>query len=277
MAKRRVVITGVGSICGIGKNVNELWENIVNCTSGIAPITSTDMSNLRFKNGAEVKNYDPAEYFSAKEIDALDKFSQFALIAAREAISDTNIQWTDDLRKNTCIITGTSIGGQDSQEDAFRNLFKENKNNVNLFTIPRIMPNAGASHISMAYDITGFAYTISTACSSSNHAIGNAFWMLRNGICDMAVTGGSETPFSLGFLKAWEAIRVVAPDTCSPFSKNRKGMILGEGGAMLVLEPLDTALKRNANIYAEIVGFGMSSDAGHITKPAQHGPERAMQ
>jgi nodulation protein E len=207
----------------------------------------------------------------------MDKFAQFSLIAAREAVTDANIDWTDNLRKKTCVITGTSIGGQNSQEDIFTALYKEGKDRAPLFTIPRVMPNAGASQITMQYGITGFAYTVSTACASSNHAIGNAFWMVRNGVCDMAITGGSEIPLSYGFLKAWEALRVVAPDTCRPFSKGRQGMVLGEGGAMLVLESLDNAVARGAKIYGEIIGFGMSSDASHITKPNQAGAEAAMQ
>jgi nodulation protein E len=274
--QRRVVITGLGVISGIGKNVEDFWQSIINCRSGIEPIQSMDMSDIRFKNGCEVKDYHPQDYFSKKELDILDKFSQFGLIAAREAVHDAKIEWTDSLRKRTCVITGTSIGGQDSQEDAFVSLYKERKNRVNLYTIPRIMPNAAASHITMDFGITGFAYTISTACASSNHAIGNAYWMVRNGICDMAITGGSETPISFTFLKSWEAIRVIASDTCRPFSKGRQGMIVGEGGAMLILETLESALSREATIYAEIVGFGMSSDASHITKPDQQGPESAM-
>ena len=273
---RRVVITGVGAICGIGNNAAEVWQKVVDCESGIAPVTGFDMSDVRFKNGSEVKNYDPHQHFTAKQIDLMDKFCQFAVIAAREAEKDANIEWTEDLKDRTCVITGAGIGGQDSQEDAFRNLYKENINRVPLFTIPRIMPNAGASQITMDLGITGFAYTISTACASSNHAIGNAFWMIRNGVADMAITGGSETPFSYGFLKSWEALRVIAPDTCRPFSKDRQGMVLGEGGAMMVLELLESALERKAKIYAEIVGFGMSSDANHITKPDQRGPEKAM-
>lgn len=276
MQNTRVVVTGMGSISGVGKTVSETWQNIVDCKSGIAPIENTDMTRLRFKNGGEVKNYDPKNYFSDKEIDLLDRFSQFAVIAAREAVEDANIQWTDKLKDETCVILGTSIGGEDTFETAFKNLYKENKNMVNLLSIPRIMPNASASHITMEFGITGFAYAISTACASSNHAIGNAFWMVRNGTCDMAVTGGSETPLNFGFLKAWEALRVVAPDTCRPFSQDRKGMILGEGGAILILEPLDSALKRGAEIHAEIVGFGMSSDASHITMPNQKGAEKAM-
>jgi nodulation protein E len=128
----------------------------------------------------------------------------------------------------------------------------------------------------MEFGLTGPAFTISTACSSSNHAIGHAFWMVRQGLADLALTGGSEAPFSMGLLKAWEALRVVSPDTCRPFAKDRRGMILGEGGAMLVLEPLEAARARGTQIYAEIVGFGMSADAHHITQPSVEGPAQAM-
>jgi nodulation protein E len=277
MHKRRVVITGLGSISAIGKNINETWESIVDCRTGIASMTGWLPKELRFKNVAEVKNYDPLKYFSSREADALDKFAQFGLIAAKEAITDAKIEWTDELKKNTCVITGCSIGGQDTQDEGFQKIYLKGEDRINVLTIPRTMPNAAASNISMFYGIQGMAYNISTACSSANHAIGNAYWMLRNAVCDLAITGGSEAPLSFGFLKAWEVLRVVAPDICRPFSKGRQGMILGEGSAMLVLEPLESALKRKAKIYAEIIGFGNSSDAAHITKPAQHGPELAMQ
>jgi nodulation protein E len=138
------------------------------------------------------------------------------------------------------------------------------------------MGNAAASRISMEHGITGPVYNVSTACSSSNHAIGQAFWMVRSGASELAITGGAEAIFSLGFLKAWEAMRVVSPDTCRPFSKDRRGLILGEGAAMLVLEPLDAAVARGATIYGEITGFGMSSDAHHITQPSPEGAARAM-
>jgi nodulation protein E len=275
--RNRVVITGLGVICGLGKDAPEFWKNIVDGKSGIGPIQSIDMSDISFKNGCEVKNYDPTRYFTKKELDMMDKFTQFALLATREAVKDAGIQWTEEQKKRTCIITGSSIGGQDSMDEMFSTLYKEQKARAPIFTIPRVMPNAAASHITMEYGITGIAYAISTACSSSNHAIGNAFWLVRNGHCDMAITGGSEVTLSYGFLKSWEAIRVVASDTCRPFSKNRDGMILGEGGAMLVLESLESAKKRGANIYGEIIGFGMSSDASHITKPNQKGAEAAME
>jgi len=138
------------------------------------------------------------------------------------------------------------------------------------------MENAAASRISLETGVVGPTYTVSTACSSANHAIGQAFWMVRNGTARLAIAGGSEAVFSLGFLKAWEAMRVVSPDTCRPFSKDRRGLILGEGGAMLVLERLEEARARGAKIYGEIIGFGMSSDAFHITQPSPDGAARAM-
>jgi nodulation protein E len=155
-------------------------------------------------------------------------------------------------------------------------IYLERRPRVHHLTIPKTMANAGASFISMEFGLQGPTFTISTACSSSNHAIGHAFWMVRQGIADLAITGGSEAPFSMGLLRAWEALRVISPDTCRPFAKDRRGMILGEGGAMLVIEALEEAQARGARIYAEIVGFGMSSDARHITQPSAEGPARAM-
>ena len=276
MEKRRVVITGLGVVSGIGKNVGEFWRSICECKDGIAPIDLVDRTKLRFQNGAEVKNYNPPDYFENKDLDLLDRFAQFALIAAKEAVSDAKIEWTNELQQKTCIVTGTSIGGEDAHDNLFVELYKENRSRLHPLTIPRVMPNSAASNISMAFGVTGPTFTVSTACASGNHAIGNAFWMIRNGVSDIAIAGGSETPFNFGFLKSWEAIRVVAPDTCRPFSKNRQGMILGEGGSMLVLETLESAEKRGSEIYGEIVGFGMSADASHITKPNRAGAERAM-
>ena len=169
------------------------------------------------------------------------------------------------------------MGGQQTEDEGFVSLYKNGSPRVNPFTIPRIMGNGGASRISVEYGVVGPTYTVSTACSSANHAIGQAFWMVRSGMVDLALTGGSEAIFSMGFLKAWEAMRVVSPDTCRPFSKDRRGMILGEGGAMLVLEPLEAARARGAKIYGEIVGFGMSSDAlSHHAAESPDGAARAM-
>lgn len=276
MPDRRVVVTGTGVITAIGHNTDQFWNNIVNGQSGIGPYEAVDSTLVRFQNGAEVKNYDPTAYFEQKELDLMDRFAQFALIAAKEAVKQSGMDCAIDNGTKTAVICGTSIGGVVSQEKTYTDLYRDNKTRVHPLSIPRTMPNSAASNISMQFGITGPVYTISTACASSNHAIGNAFWLIRSGICDRALAGGSETPFTYTFLKSWEAIRVVAPDTCRPFSKNRQGMILGEGGGMLAMETLESALARGATILAEIVGFGMSSDASHITKPDQIGAERAI-
>jgi nodulation protein E len=206
----------------------------------------------------------------------MDRFAQFAVIAAREAAKDAGIEWTPQLLERAAIITGSCVGGQSTEDEGFLSVYKMGLNRVHPLTIPKTMANAGASHISMEFGITGPSYTISTACSSASHAIGQAFWMVRTGAAPLAITGGSEAPFSFGILKAWEALRVVSPGTCRPFSKDRNGMVLGEGAGMLVLEPFEAAQARGARIHAEIVGFGMSSDACHITQPSADGAARAM-
>jgi nodulation protein E len=273
---RRVAITGLGAICALGRTVAEVAENLRAGRPGIGPVESADMSQMRFRNGAEVRGYTHQPYFDDRRADFMDRFAQFAVIAAREAVADAGIEWTPELRETAAIITGSCVGGQSTEDIGFQELYKLNHNRVHPLTIPKTMANAGASHISMEFGITGPSYTISTACSSAGHAIGQAFQMIRTGQTDLAITGGSEATFSVGILKAWEAMRVVSPDTCRPFSKDRHGMILGEGGAMLVLEPLDAAIARGARIHAEIVGFGMSSDACHITQPSAEGAARSM-
>ena len=273
---RRVVITGIGVICGIGRTREQFWESLRCGRPGIGPIGATSMSELRFKNGSEVWGYCAQEYFDERRADFMDRFAQFAVIAAREAVADAQVEWTPELRETTAIVTGSCVGGQESEDIGYVDVYKLGRNRVHPLTIPRIMANAGASHISMEFGVTGPSFTISTACSSSAHAIGHAFWMVRSGVAEMAITGGSEAPFSFGILKAWEAMRVVSPDTCRPFSRDRTGMILGEGAAMLVLETLECAEARGAKIYGEIVGFGMSSDANHLTQPSAEGAARCM-
>jgi len=274
-SRRRVAVTGLGALSALGQNAHEFWRALSAGRSGIAPINLVDTSDFRFKNGAEVRGYDAAAHFP-KGTDLLDRFAQFAVVAAREAVADSKLSLTPELQARTAVITGSSIGGKTSEDDAFRQLYQDKAPRVPPFTIPRVMANAGASHIAIDLGLTGPGFTLSTACSSANHAIGLAYWMVASGISDLAVAGGSETPFSRGLLKAWEAMRVISPDTCRPFSKDRRGMILGEGAAMLVLEPLDSANARGAHIYAEIVGFGMSSDAHHTTAGNVEGPVAAM-
>lgn len=272
---QRVVITGMGMISSLGHNVSENWERLKRGDSGIQAITAVNTATLKFKNGAEVRDFHAEQHFSSG-LDLLDRFAQFALVAAREAVAQANVEFTEQLQRRTAVVTGSSLGGQNTQDAGFVELYREGKDRMRPMSIPRTMANAGASHISMAYGIRGPVFTISTACSSANHAIGQAFWLVRSGAVDVAIAGGSEAPFSYGLLKAWEAMRVISPDTCRPFSRQRQGMILGEGAGMLVLESMESAQRRGAQILGEIVGFGMSSDAGHITKPAAEGAALAM-
>jgi nodulation protein E len=276
MTPRRVVVTGLGIISPLGLNVQENWANLSTGRGGIGKLENVDLTMVKFQNGAQVRGYDPLKHFEGGKDAYIDRFAQFSVVAARQALKDSGLELTPGLKEQSAIVCGSAVGGQSSIEAGFEDLWVSGRGRVHPLTIPKTMANAGASHISMDLGLSGPAYTVSTACSSANHAIGQAFRLVRNGDAEMAMTGGSEAIFTLGMLKAWEAMRVIAPDTCRPFSKDRRGMILGEGGAMMVLEPMDAAKARGANIYAEICGFGMTSDAHHLTQPAMHGPSRAM-
>jgi len=275
---RRVAITGLGIISPLGLNLAESWEGFSTGRCAIQTLRDIDRSRvaLKIENGAEVCGFDPTKHFEGGKEAYLDRFAQFSVVSAREAIRDSGLQLTPELRENGAVVCGSAVGGQFAIEAGFQDLYVSDRGRVHPLTIPKTMSNAGASQISMELGITGPTYTVSTACSSANHAMGQAFRLVRDGEVEVAVTGGSEAPFAIGFLKAWEAMRVIAPDTCRPFSKDRRGMILGEGGAMLVLEPWEAAKARGARIYAEICGFGMTSDAHHLTQPTVAGPARAM-
>ena len=273
----------MGVISALGHDQQSFWQSLAEGRSGIGPIPQDvgpvpemGMNEVRFKNGAAVLGFNPDEHFSRKALNFMDRFSQFSVFAAREAIAQAGIEWTEELRASAAIITGTCMGGRFTEEIGYWELFHHGRNRVHPLTIPLGMSNAGASHISMEFGLRGPAYTFSTACSSSAHAIGNALWMVRSGAVPVAIAGGAEAPLFLGGLKAWEAMRVVSPETCRPFSADRTGMILGEGAAMLVLEPLESVLARGARPLAEIVGSGMSADACHITQPSAEGAARAI-
>jgi nodulation protein E len=270
----RVAVTGIGVVSAFGDTFGEFWTGVAAGVSAIRPMTSVPPGALRFANAAEAAGFDPTRHFDPKEILYLDRFAQFAAVAAREALASARLG-DAPLGDRAAIVTGCCTGGQSTEDENFHALYAGNQR-VSPVTIPRVMGNAGASRISREFGITGPVYTVSTACSSSNHAIGQAFWMVRSGAVDLALAGGSEAPFSLGFLKSWEAMRVVARDTCRPFSLDRRGLILGEGAAMLVLEPLEAARARGAQVWGEIAGFGMSSDAHHLTQPLAEGAARAM-
>lgn len=272
----RVAVTGLGLVCALGNDVAECWECLTAGESRILPLADSGSPPYKFQNGAQALRFRPSDHFSEKDLVMLERFAQFAAVAAREAVAQSGLRFDGDLADSTAVVTGSSVGGQFTEEEGYRRLFGENNPRVAPLTIPRTMANAGASRISLEFGVHGPAYTVATACSSSNHALGQAFWMVRNGQVTAAISGGSEAVFAEGLLRAWEAMRVVSPDVCRPFSLDRRGLSLGEGAGILVLENWEHAQARGAVILGEIIGFGMSSDAHHITQPCVEGPAKAM-
>ena len=283
---RRVVVTGMGIVCALGEGAGACWSALHEGRTGIGPITSVETQGLRFHNGAEVRGFRAEDHFEAARCDQMDRFAQFAVVAARQAVSQAGGDPAagtgggktpfGDAGARVAVVTGTSMGGQTSLDRGFAAIYKEGRPRPHPLTIPLTMYNAGASQIAMDLGICGPAFTISTACASATHAIGQAFWMVRSGTVEAAICGGSEAPFSPGILRAWEAMRVVTPEVCRPFSRDRRGLSLGEGGAMLFLETAERAAERGAKVLGEVIGFGMSADAGHLTQPTVDGPAGAM-
>ena len=247
-----------------------------------AESSSSTLLPLSVQIAAEVPDYDPLEYFPAKRLDLLDRFSQFALLAAKEAMDSSGIQLRDEERPRFGVVTGTGMGGATTFESGYYKLFAEHATRLHPFTIPKIMHNAATSQICMDFGAQGPALTTATACSSSGHAIGEAFHLIKFGMADMMLTGGTEAPITFGMIRSWESVRVLAPGNgdpsraCRPFSIDREGLVMGEGAAMFLLEEFEHAKQRGAKIYGEISGFGLSSDASHITQPSIDGPARAV-
>jgi nodulation protein E len=274
----RVVITGLGAVTPLGHTVAPYWEGLKAGKSGLGPLTlPAEAETLQQKVAAEVKDFNPLEHIEEREIPQLDRVSQFAIVAAREAINQSGIVFDMPLSVRTATIVGTGAGGHMSLDDSFRRIYKENKPRAYPLTIPKVMVNAPASQVSMHCGLRGPSFAIASACASATHAVGVAYHMVRSGSIDCAVTGGTEACLSYGTIRGWEALRVMAPDQARPFSADRKGMVLGEGAGMLVLEPLERAKARGATILAELVGFGMSADAADLIAPDVGGMSRAMQ
>jgi nodulation protein E len=273
----RVVVTGFGAVTPLGHTAASYWENLKAGVSGLGPVTLAQTpGELTQKVVAEVKAFEPLKHFPPRQLSTLDRFSQFAVVAAREAIAQAGITFDTPLSERTATIIGTSIGGQTTHDDSFRRVYLEKRTRVPPLTIPKVMVNAPASQISMACGLRGPAFAVASACASATHAIGIAFHMVRAGSVDCAVTGGAEACITFGALRGWEAMRVMSPDVCRPFSRGRLGLVLGEGAAMMVLEPLQRAQARGAEILGEIVGFGMSADAADLTAPDRGGMVRAI-
>ncbi len=272
----RVVVTGLGCLSPLGNNTNEFTKNLLGGICAIGPVENIEVLQARTKIAAEVKNFSPQKHFTKSQISQMDRFSLLALMATREAVTDANIDFSNGLAERTAIVYGTGIGGQQTQDDNYRQLYAEGAKRVHPFAIPRTMPSAATSQISMEFGITGPSLATTSACASAAHAIGMALLMLRSGMVDVAITGGSEAPITPGSILPWEGLRVLSKTTCSPFSGKRGGMVLGEGAGTLILETLDHAQQRGAKIYAELSGFGMCADACNLVKPSIEGMARAM-
>ncbi len=273
---RRVAITGAGTINALAHDVAGTYAAFRDGRSGIGPLAFRDVDRLGVQIGAQVQGFTPEAHFNRQDIALYDRFTQFTVIAARQAIAQSGLVFDDHLGAETGVVLGTAGGGVNTWDENYRAVYEEGKNRVHPFVVPKLMNNAAASHVSMTWQLRGPVFTVATACASSNHAMGLAFQMVRSGAARVMVTGGSEAMLCFGGIKAWEGLRVMSKDACRPFSANRSGMVQGEGAAVFVFEDWDHALARGAVILAEVAGFAMTSDAADIVMPSQAGAERAI-
>src|SRR5215469_10597540 len=271
----RVVITGLGAVSALGLDIGAHSEALRSGRCAIGPITIIPTEGLITKIAAEVRGFEPAAYFESGKLALLDRCAQFALVAGHDAIAGSGLNFREGLGERTAVVIGAGVGGQTTLDENYYRVYAQSAKRLHPFTIPKLMISAAASHITMEHGITGPSFTVASACASANHAVGVAFHMVRSGAVEVAITGGTEAAITFGTMKGWDALRVMAPDTCRPFSHDRKGMVLGEGAAIVVLESLERAQARNAEILGEIVGFGMSSDAGDIVLPSADGAAAA--
>ncbi|HPG22387.1 MAG TPA: beta-ketoacyl-[acyl-carrier-protein] synthase family protein [Amaricoccus sp.] len=272
----RVVITGQGAINALGRSAGETMQAMREGRSGIGALDFQDVERLSIAIGGQIRDYLPEAHFSRQELTLYDKFTQFALLAAAEAVAMSGLEIGEELSERAGVVLGTSGGGLQTQDENYRLVYQEGKNRVHPFVVPRLRNNAAASHVSMVHNLQGPSYTVATACASSNHAMGQAFNLIRSGQARVVLTGGSESMLCFGGIKAWEGLRVMSRDGCRPFSKTRNGMVQGEGAAVFVFEELEHARARGAEILAEVTGFAMTSDASDIVTPNKLGAVRAM-
>ena len=272
----RVVITGAGTINALGGSVPETLQAMREGQLGIGPLQMRDLDRLTVKIGGQIKDFDPEAHFDRQKLALYDRVTQLVLLASREAMAQSGLEITEELSETTGVVLGTAAGGMNTWDDNFRSVYEEGKNRVHPFVVPKLMTNAAASHLSMAYNIKGPSLTVSTACASSNHAIGLAFQMVRSGMAQVMLAGGGDAMLTFGGIKAWEGLRVMSKTACRPFSANRSGMVQGEGAGVFVLETYEGAKARGAEILAELIGFSMTSDAGDIVMPNQQGAVRAI-
>ncbi|MBI3222042.1 MAG: beta-ketoacyl-[acyl-carrier-protein] synthase family protein [Nitrosomonadales bacterium] len=282
MAKR-VVITGLGIISPVGKDPAAFFNNLMAGRSGIKHLRTGFVEQLSIRIGAPVEDFDPAAHFSKIQLTGIERFSQFALVAAEQAVQDAQLELSPCELQRAGVYMGSCLGGASTLEDGYIQVLQHPSPRVKPLSVLLSMNNAAASQLSIKYHLQGPNITYATACSSSAIAIGEAYRQIKHGYAEVMLAGGSEAMLTLGAMKAWEALHTLAHEdphdagaSCKPFAKNRSGLVLGEGAAVLVLEEAERALRRGARIYAELAGYDCSSDASHITKPDARGQTRTM-
>ncbi len=274
---KRVVVTGHGVVSAIGNNTETFWSSIRQAKSGIGPIGAFDLQDLYITVAGEVKNFDPRERCPSKPLLLADRYSQFAGAAAIEAMGQAGFHGPLENGHRAASIIGSGVGGLATMETGYVDLFIHKKKATHPLTLLRVIGSSACAHVSIEYGIKGPCFGTVSACSTGAHAIGLAFQMLRAGMIDIGVAGASEACLTYGSMRSWQAMRVLSPDGCWPFAKRRNGTVLAEGAGILVLEELEHATARGAKPLAELVGFGMTSDAADMVNPSIEGPSGAMQ
>ena len=281
--ERRVVITGLGAITPVGNNVQEFWKGIKEGKCGIDEITLFDTTNFKVKLAAEVKGYNPEEYFDRRAAKRLDRFSQFAIVAAKEAWNDSKLDKEKEDMERVGVILGSGIGGLKTMEEDISNLIQKGPDRVSPMFIPMTICNMAAGNVAIELGAKGESISMVTACASGTHCIGESFRMIKNGYQDIVISGGTEASITPVGIAGFTNIKALSQATDKnrasiPFDKERSGFVMGEGAGIVILEELEHALKRGAKIYAEVAGYGATSDAYHITSPAPggEGGARAM-
>lgn len=283
MTLSRVAVTGLGVIAPLGNSVEEFWGNLIAGRSGVHRLTSSISRGLRSPIGASV-NFDGKAYFDPPRLRLLDRVSQLALVAAQQAIVDSRLDFTAERPERCGVFVGTGMGGAETTEQGYHTLYAQQSDRINPYSVLNAMANAPAAWIGIDYALQGPVLTYSTACSSSAVALGEAARRIQHGDVDVMLAGGAEAPLVVGVLRAWDAMRTLATEdaddpsaSCRPFAATRTGLVLGEGAAFVVLENWAHAVARGAIIHAELVGYGLSSDVAHITRPTIEGQAKAMQ
>jgi len=273
---KRVVITGAGTVNALGHSVADTMAAMREGVCGIAPLAFRDVERLQIQIGGQVRGFEAEGRYNRQQMSLYDRFTQFTLAAAKEAIEQSGLSFFGELSARSGVVLGTAGGGVSTWDDNYRLVYEEGKNRVHPFVVPKLMNNAAASHISIEWNLKGPSFTVATACASSNHAMAQAFSMVRSGMAPAMITGGSESMLCFGGVKAWEGLRVMSRDACRPFSANRNGMVQGEGAGVFVFEEMEHARARGAEILCEVAGFAMTSDAADIVMPSKAGAARAM-